>query len=101
MVDQHKASFVEDGPVRDLVDTYILESRTTEEQGTPGGSKVFAGKEPDRQVHQVIGDLFSAGTETVQTTLRWAVVFALRHPELQLRVQQELDRVVGRRYVEK
>jgi len=51
---------------------------------------------PDRQMQQIIGDLFSAGTETVKTTLLWAVVFLLHNPEVMKAVQEEMDQVVGR-----
>lgn len=47
-------------------------------------------------MQQVIGDLFSAGMETIKTTLQWSVVFMLYHPEVQKNVQEELDHVVGR-----
>lgn len=45
---------------------------------------------------QIIGDLFSAGMETIKTTLLWINVYMLRNPEAMLAVQQELDQVVGR-----
>lgn len=45
---------------------------------------------------QVIADLFSAGMETIKTTLLWLNVFMLRHPDAMKRVQDELDQVVGR-----
>lgn len=45
---------------------------------------------------QVMGDLFSAGMETIKTTLLWMVVFCLHHPEAGKKVQEELDTVVGR-----
>ena len=34
--------------------------------------------------------------ETVKTTLEWAVVLMLHHPEAARAVQEELDQVVGR-----
>lgn len=50
----------------------------------------------DRQLQQILGDLFTAGMETVKTTLEWAVVLMLHHPEAARAVQEELDQVVGR-----
>lgn len=50
----------------------------------------------DRQIQQVLGDLFSAGMETIKTTLEWAVLLMLHHPEIAKAVQDELDQVVGR-----
>lgn len=43
-----------------------------------------------------MGDLFSAGMETIKSSLLWMLVFMLRNPEVKKRVQQELDSVVGR-----
>ena len=83
------------GPAKDLVDAYVQESRAMEDGNSAG--RLFAGMDPDRQIQQIITDLFSAGTETIQTTLRWAALFALREPELQHRVQKELDTVIGRK----
>lgn len=45
---------------------------------------------------QVMGDLFSAGMETIKTTLLWMNVFMLRNPDAMRKVQEELDQVVGR-----
>lgn len=47
-------------------------------------------------MQQILGDLFSAGMETVKTTLEWAVLLMLHHPEAAKAVQEELDQVVGR-----
>ena len=40
-------------------------------------------------------DLFLAGSETTSTTLTWAVLYMVRYPRVQARVQEELDTVVG------
>ncbi|XP_072245933.1 cytochrome P450 2J6-like [Leuresthes tenuis] len=40
-------------------------------------------------------DLFLAGTETTSTTLLWALVFLIKNPDVQERVQAEIDRVIG------
>ncbi|XP_019664965.2 cytochrome P450 2C42-like isoform X1 [Ailuropoda melanoleuca] len=41
-------------------------------------------------------NLFSAGTETVSRTLWLALLTLLKHPEVESRVHEEIDRVVGR-----
>lgn len=55
----------------------------------------------DRQMQQIMGDLFSAGMETIKTSLQWAVLFMLHHPNVMRAVQEELDQVVGRQRLPK
>ncbi|KFP71950.1 Cytochrome P450 2J6, partial [Acanthisitta chloris] len=44
---------------------------------------------------QTIFDLFVAGTETTATTLRWALLYMVLYPDVQEKVQKELDAVLG------
>uniref|UniRef100_A0A8C8RJ50 Uncharacterized protein n=1 Tax=Pelusios castaneus TaxID=367368 RepID=A0A8C8RJ50_9SAUR len=44
---------------------------------------------------QTIFDLFLAGTETTATALRWTVLDMVVHPDIQEKVQKELDAVLG------
>ncbi|NXG44563.1 CP2J2 protein, partial [Psilopogon haemacephalus] len=48
---------------------------------------------------QTIFDLFLAGTETTATTLRWALLYMVVYPDIQEKVQKELDAVLGRSHL--
>lgn len=47
-------------------------------------------------MQQILGDLFSAGMETIKTTIEWSVILMLNNPKAAKAVQEELDQVVGR-----
>ncbi|XP_072199110.1 cytochrome P450 2J2-like [Excalfactoria chinensis] len=69
---------------RDFIDSYL------QEMAKPDGSDFCE----DNLVACTL-DLFFAGTETTSTTIRWALLFMAMHPEIQARVQAEIDAVIG------
>ncbi|XP_004711865.1 steroid 21-hydroxylase [Echinops telfairi] len=85
---QHKDSLVA-SRCRDMTD-YMLHGmkRQVSEEGSEG--QLLEG-----HVHMAMVDLFIGGTETTATTLSWAVVYLLHHPEMQRQLQEELDRELG------
>ncbi|XP_076251776.1 cytochrome P450 18a1 [Rhynchophorus ferrugineus] len=92
-IDEHRRTF-DPSHLRDLLDTYLYEIQKANEDGV--GHNLFEGKDHDRQMQQIMGDLFSAGMETIKSSLQWAVLFMLHNPEHMKAVQEELDQVVGR-----
>ncbi|XP_076735928.1 cytochrome P450 2J2 isoform X2 [Maylandia zebra] len=51
--------------------------------------------DPRDFIDAYLSEMEKAGTETASTTLRWALVFMMNYPEIQEKVQAEIDRVVG------
>jgi len=49
----------------------------------------------ENQLKRSIADLFIAGTETTATTIKWAILYFLHNPEVQNKMREELDDVVG------
>ncbi|XP_063614756.1 cytochrome P450 2L1-like [Penaeus indicus] len=88
IIEEHEASLDTEKP-RDYIDCYLLEMR--ERQGDP--NTVFKQDYLDLLVS--IGDLFAAGSETTSSTLRWVVLYMALHPDVQAKVQAELDGVVA------
>ncbi|XP_063920154.1 methyl farnesoate epoxidase-like isoform X2 [Zophobas morio] len=50
----------------------------------------------DDQLMSLCLDLFMAGSETTSNTLSFSVVYMLEFPEIQKKVQEEMDEIVGR-----
>jgi len=51
---------------------------------------------PDEQLVVAGTDLLLPTSTAMSTTLNFALVFLLNYPEVQTKMQQELDKVVGR-----
>lgn len=72
---------------RDYIDSYLSEIEKNTEDPSAGFN----------QANMILCslDLFLAGTETTFTTLRWALLFMIKYPDIQEKVQAEIDREVG------
>ncbi|NXG26375.1 CP2J2 protein, partial [Grallaria varia] len=75
------------GENRDFIDYYLDEIDKTNGDADATYS--------EENLIQTIFDLFIAGTETTATTLRWALLFMVIYPDIQEKVQKELDAVLG------
>lgn len=53
----------------------------------------------DEQLTYSVVNLFAAGTETTTSTLLWGILFMAENPEVQRKVQEEIDREVGSRSI--
>ena len=91
IIKEHKTTLDTENP-RDLVDSYLIEIENAKESGN---FDVFDSIDPERQLEQVILDIFSAGVETIKTTLQWAILFMIHQPDVRKKVQEELASVVS------
>ncbi|XP_063057365.1 cytochrome P450 2J4-like isoform X2 [Engraulis encrasicolus] len=84
-VERHKEDFDPNNP-RDYIDAYITEMQS-------GSSDTEGFTESNLVLNSL--DLFLAGTETTATALLWSLVLLIKHPEVQKKVQSEIDTVIG------
>ncbi|XP_030849391.1 cytochrome P450 2J6 isoform X2 [Strongylocentrotus purpuratus] len=85
-IEAHKKNGGPDIP-KDFIDQYLIKLK--EMKGTESSFS-------HNSLKAVISDLFFAGMETTTTTLKWCILYMMAYPEVQSRVQAEMDQVVGR-----
>ncbi|NXF51019.1 CP2K6 protein, partial [Oceanites oceanicus] len=72
---------------RSFIDTFLV--RQQEENGKTNG--YFH----NENLIEVVRNLFVAGMETTSTTLRWGLLLMMKYPEIQRKVQEEIEQVIG------
>lgn len=87
LVREHRTSRDPTQPPRDLTDAFLDEVEKA--KGNPKSSF------NDENLSMVTSDLFVAGMVSTSTTLTWALLLMILHPDVQRRVQQEIDEVIG------
>ena len=40
--------------------------------------------------------MFVAGTETTTSTITWVLFYLMKHPEIQEKLRQEIEKVIGK-----
>ncbi|XP_014906652.1 cytochrome P450 17A2 [Poecilia latipinna] len=91
-LEEHKAA-LGDGDPRDLLEA-LLKGQTGSGRGQRSHGSTEEGITDDH-VLMTAAEAFGAGVETTSTTLLWILAYLLHHPEVQERVQRELDENVG------
>ncbi|XP_007577686.1 steroid 17-alpha-hydroxylase/17,20 lyase [Poecilia formosa] len=91
--EEHKADY-SDNVQRDLLDALLRAKRSAENNNTADVDTATAGLSDDHLL-MTVGDIFGAGVETTTTVLKWAVTYLIHHPDVQRRIQDELDTKIG------
>ncbi|XP_026795071.3 steroid 17-alpha-hydroxylase/17,20 lyase isoform X1 [Pangasianodon hypophthalmus] len=89
--DEHKADF-SDNIQRDLLDALLRAKHSSENNNT---STHVVGLTDDHLL-MTVGDIFGAGVETTTTVLKWSILYLIHHPQVQRKIQEELDTKIGR-----
>ncbi|NXX40033.1 CP1A5 protein, partial [Tricholaema leucomelas] len=76
--------------MRDITDTLIeqcLEKKMDKNTAT---------QIPKEKIINIVNDLFGAGFDTVTTALSWSLLYLVTYPNIQKKIQEELDQSIGR-----
>ncbi|KAM3862990.1 cytochrome P450 1B1 [Diretmus argenteus] len=79
---------IQSSTIRDMTDALIV---AMDQLRDPAGAP--AAKD---YVTPTMGDIFGASQDTLSTALQWIILILVRYPEKQVRLQQEVDKMVGR-----
>ncbi|XP_075704425.1 cytochrome P450 2C29-like [Rhinoderma darwinii] len=90
-IKQHKETLKPESP-RDFIDYYLLKIKEAEHEMDSD----FC----DTSLLMMVVALLSAGTETTASTLKFSLVLMANYPEVQAKVQQEIDEVTKSRLPE-
>ncbi|XP_075125327.1 cytochrome P450 2K1-like [Leptodactylus fuscus] len=72
---------------RNLIDTFLVK----QQEEKPNPNLYFT----NDNLTALVSDLFGAGMETTSTTLRWGLLLMMKYPEIQKKVQAEIEKVIG------
>ncbi|KAM4042283.1 cytochrome P450 2K1-like isoform 1-T1 [Anomaloglossus baeobatrachus] len=72
---------------RNLIDSFLVKQK----EEKPNPELYFT----NENLTMLVTDLFAAGMETTSTTLRWGLLLMMKYPEIQKKVQSEIEKVIG------
>ncbi|XP_044146828.1 cytochrome P450 2C5-like [Bufo gargarizans] len=72
---------------RNLIDAFLVK----QQEEKPNPHLYFT----NENLTVLVRDLFAAGMETTSTTLRWGLLLMMKYPEVQRKVQSEIEKVIG------
>ncbi|XP_068136117.1 cytochrome P450 2K4-like [Hyperolius riggenbachi] len=72
---------------RNLIDAFLVK----QQEGKSESTQYFH----NENLVALVDDLFVAGMETTSTTLRWGILLMMKYPQIQKKVQKEIDTIIG------
>lgn len=89
IIARHRATLDPENP-RDFIDMYLVEMLAKQKEGS-SEENLFS----EDDLFYIIGDLFIAGTDTTTNSMLWSILYMSLYPDVQEKVQKEIDAVVG------
>ncbi|KAM4042297.1 cytochrome P450 2B11-like isoform 1-T1 [Anomaloglossus baeobatrachus] len=72
---------------RNFIDAFLAK----QQEGKPESTEYYH----NENLTALIGNLFVAAMETTSTTLRWGLLLMIKYPEIQQKVHNEIEQVIG------
>ncbi|XP_044145181.1 cytochrome P450 2K6-like [Bufo gargarizans] len=72
---------------RNLIDSFLAKQK----EGKPESTLYYH----NENLNGLVSNLFAAGMETTSTTLRWGQLLMMKYPDIQKKVQSEIENVIG------
>ncbi|XP_054165541.1 cytochrome P450 2J2-like [Oppia nitens] len=85
-INEHKQT-LDDNYIRDYIDAFLVKMKNENMTKTSFTLDMLAGN---------VQGFFAAGTETVKTSIEWALLIIADHQHIQREVQTEIDNICGR-----
>ncbi|XP_040905081.1 cytochrome P450 1B1 [Toxotes jaculatrix] len=79
---------IQSSTIRDMTDAFIVALDQLRDK-----TGVSVGKD---YVSSTVGDIFGASQDTLSTALQWIILILVKYPDMQVRLQKEVDKVVDR-----
>ncbi|XP_047459899.1 cytochrome P450 1B1 [Mugil cephalus] len=79
---------IQSSTTRDMTDAFIVALDQIRDKTGSSHEKDY--------VAPTVGDIFGASQDTLSTALQWIILILVKYPEMQVRLQQEVDKVVDR-----
>ncbi|XP_026711620.1 cytochrome P450 1A5-like isoform X2 [Athene cunicularia] len=87
-VKEHYKTFDENN-IRDITDSLIEQCLDKKVEANT------AMQIPKEKIVNLVNDLFGAGFDTVTTGLSWSLMYLVTYPNIQKKIQKELDQIIG------
>ncbi|XP_056419930.1 cytochrome P450 2K6-like isoform X2 [Hyla sarda] len=71
---------------RDLIDAFLAK-----QEGNQESTQYYH----NENLTVLVGELFGAAIDTTSSTLRWSLLLMIKYPDIQEKVQSEIDKVIG------
>ncbi|NWV82410.1 CP1A5 protein, partial [Dasyornis broadbenti] len=89
IVKEHYETYDENN-IRDITDS-LIEQCLDKKLETSTAAQV-----PKEKIVNLVNDLFGAGFDTVTIAVSWSLMYLVTYPDIQKKIQEELDQVIGR-----